>query len=47
MFTRLIENIFANYFARIDELEQRTGSAFEQIRRLIELQFDVIDEMPD
>jgi AcrR family transcriptional regulator len=47
LFTRLIENIFAQYFARIDALEQRTGSAFEQIRRLIELQFDVIDEMPD
>jgi AcrR family transcriptional regulator len=47
LFTRLIENIFAKYFARIDELEQSTGSAFEQIRRLIELQFDFIDEMPD
>jgi AcrR family transcriptional regulator len=47
LFTRLIENIFAKYFVRIDELEQRTGPAFEQIRRLIELQFDVIDEMPD
>jgi len=45
--TRLIENIFAQYFARIDELEQNPGSAFEQIRRLIELQFDVIDEMAD
>ena len=47
LFTRLIENIFAKYFARIDELEQGTGSAFEQIRRLIELQFDVIEEKPD
>lgn len=47
LFTRLIENIFAKYFARIDALEQSTGSAFEQIRRLIELQFDTIDEMPD
>jgi len=46
-FPRLIETILAKYFIRIDELEQRTGSAFEQIRRLIELQFDVIDEMPD
>jgi AcrR family transcriptional regulator len=47
LFTRLMENIFAQYFSRIDALEQRTDSAFEHIRRLIELQFDVIDEMPD
>jgi AcrR family transcriptional regulator len=47
LFTRLIENIFAKYFTRIDELERKTDTAFEQIRRLIELQFDIIDEMPD
>jgi AcrR family transcriptional regulator len=47
LFTRLIETIFAQYFARIDELERKTDTAFEQIRRLIELQFDIIDEMPD
>jgi len=47
LFTRLIESIFARYFARIDELERKTDAAFEQIRRLIELQFDIIDEMPD
>ena len=41
-----MENIFAQYFVRIDELAQRTGSAFEQIRRLIELQFDITDETP-
>jgi len=47
LFTCLIEKIFANNFVRIDEPGQPTVSAFEQIRRLIELQFDIIDEMPD
>jgi AcrR family transcriptional regulator len=47
LFTRIIESTFGQYFGRIDALEQSTDGAFEQIRKLIELQFDIIDEMAD
>lgn len=47
LFTRIIGTTFSEYFTRIDELEKNQGSPFEQIRKLIELQYDIAEEMPD
>jgi AcrR family transcriptional regulator len=47
LFTRIIAATFSEYFARIDALEKDPGSPFGQIRKLIELQYDIAAEMPD
>jgi len=47
LFTRIIESAFSDYFSRLDKIERHAGSAFDQLRLLIELQFDIIEEMPD
>ena len=47
LFTRIIEATFSEYFSRIDALEKDPASPFEQIRKLIELQYDIAEEMPD
>ena len=47
LFTRIIGTTFSEYFTRIDELEKKPGSPFEQIRKLIGLQYDIAAEMPD
>jgi AcrR family transcriptional regulator len=47
LFTRIIDNTFTEYFARIDKLEKRPDSPFGQIQKLIELQYDIAEEIPD
>ena len=47
LFTRIIDATFTEYFARIDELEKSPDSPFGQIQKLIELQYDIAEEMPD
>ena len=47
LFTHIIAATFSEYFSRIDDLEQNSGSPFEQIQKLIELQYDIAEEMPD
>jgi AcrR family transcriptional regulator len=47
LFTRIIESTCSQYFSRIDSLEQNANSPFGQIRRLIELQFDMVEAMPN
>jgi AcrR family transcriptional regulator len=47
LFTRIIEATFAEYFLRIDALEKTPGSPFGKIQNLIELQYDIAEEMPD
>lgn len=46
LFTRIIDATFSEYFSRIDALEQNANSPFGQIRKLIELQYDIAEEMP-
>jgi AcrR family transcriptional regulator len=47
LFTRIIESMFVEYFSRLDLLEQNPESPFKQIQKLIELQFDIVEEFPD
>jgi len=47
LFTRIIDATFSEYFSRIDALEKISNSPFEQIQKLIELQYDIAEEMPD
>jgi AcrR family transcriptional regulator len=47
LFTRIINTTFSEYFSRIDALEKNPDSPFSQIQKLIELQYDIAEEMPD
>ena len=47
LFTRIIAATFSEYFSRIDALEKKPASPFGQIQKLIELQYDIAEEMPD
>ena len=47
LFTHIIAATFSEYFSRIDDLEKNPDSPFGQIRKLIELQYDIAEEMPD
>jgi len=47
LFTRIINTTFSIYFSRIDELEKNPDTPFGQIQKLIELQYDIAEEMPD
>ena len=47
LFTHIIAATFSEYFSRIDDLEQNPDSPFGQIQKLIELQYDIAEEMPD
>lgn len=47
LFTRIIDATFSEYFSRIDKLEKNPTSPFGQIQKLIELQYDIAEEMPD
>ncbi len=47
LFTRIIDATFSEYFSRIDKLEKNPNSPFGQIQKLIELQYDIAEEMPD
>ena len=47
LFTHIIAATFSEYFSRIDNLEQNPDSPFGRIQKLIELQYDIAEEMPD
>ena len=47
LFTHIIAATFSEYFSRIADLEQNPESPFGQIQKLIELQYDIAEEMPD
>ena len=47
LFTHIIAATFSEYFSRIDDLEKNPDSPFGQIQKLIELQYDIAEEMPD
>jgi AcrR family transcriptional regulator len=47
LFTQIIKTAFSAYLSRFDALERNTDAPFEQIRKLIELQLDIVEAMPD
>lgn len=47
LFTRIISDTFASYYAHLDGLPQKTLTAFEKIANLIALHLDIVEEMPD
>ncbi len=47
LFTRIIDATFSEYFTRLDALEKNPASPFGKIRKLIEMQYDIAEEMPD
>jgi len=47
LFTRIIAATFSEYFRRMEVLERTPASPFGRIRKLIELQYDIAQEMPD
>ena len=47
LFTQIIDTTFSIYFSRIDKLEKNPDTPFGQIQKLIELQYDIAEEMPD
>ena len=47
LFTQIIKTGFSAYLSRFETLEQGTETPFERIRKLIELQFDIVEAMPD
>ncbi|RZB36279.1 MAG: hypothetical protein SRB2_02104 [Desulfobacteraceae bacterium Eth-SRB2] len=47
LFTGIISETFARYFAHLDGLPQKTRTEFEKIANLIALHLDIVEEMPD
>jgi AcrR family transcriptional regulator len=47
LFTGIIDAVFSELFSRINALEKNMTSPFGQIRKLIELQYDIAEEMSD
>jgi AcrR family transcriptional regulator len=47
LFTSIIKTAYLSYLSHFEALEQSTDSPFGQIRKLIELQFDIVEAMPD
>ena len=47
LFTQIIDSTFSIYFSRIDKLEKKPNTPFGQIQKLIELQYDIAEQMPD
>ena len=47
LFTRIIGTTFSEYFRRLDALEENPAAPFERIQKLIELQYDIAQELPD
>ena len=47
LFTSIVGSAFETFFARLGELPQDTGTAFEKIENIIALHFDIVKEMPD
>jgi AcrR family transcriptional regulator len=46
LFTCIIKAGFLAYLSRLKALEQKPDNPFERIRKLIELQFDIVEAMP-
>ena len=46
VFTSILKAGFEKYYARLEALEDKSGSAFARVERLISLHFSVVDDMP-
>ena len=47
LFTHILLSTFAEYFDRLDKLENNTPTQFEKIENLIDLHFRFVDDFPD
>jgi len=47
LFTGIISDTFARYYAHLDGLPRKTRTEFEKIANLIALHLDIVEEMPD
>ncbi|MFC1856560.1 TetR/AcrR family transcriptional regulator [Thermodesulfobacteriota bacterium] len=47
LFTGIIASTFEKFFAHLNDLPEKTDTAFEKIENLIVLHFDIVKEMPD
>ena len=47
LFTHILISTFAEYFDRLDKLENNTPTQFEKIENLIDLHFRFVDDFPD
>ena len=47
LFTHILVSTFAEYFDRMDKLENDTPTQFEKIENLIDLHFQFVDEFPE
>jgi len=47
LFTHILNSTFADYFARLEDLEKSIPTQFEKIENLIDIQFRFVDEFPE
>lgn len=47
LFTKIVRLTFLDYFTRLDLIENNEGTPFEKIQRIIELQFDIVSDIPE
>jgi AcrR family transcriptional regulator len=47
LYIQIVETTFNKYFYRLESLPQETSTEFMKIENLIQLNFDLIQEMPD
>ena len=47
LYIQIVEATFNKYFSRLESLPQETSTEFEKIEGLIQLHFDLVQEMPE
>ena len=47
LFSHILETTFQEYFSRLENLEELTGTQFERIEALLDFHFRFVKEMPD
>jgi AcrR family transcriptional regulator len=47
LFTHCLELAFNQYFSRLDELPKHTPTEFQKIANIIELHFQIVDDLPE
>jgi len=47
LYIQIVEATFNKYFSRLESLPQETSTEFEKIESLIQLHFDLVQEMPE
>jgi len=47
LFTHSLELAFNEYFTRLDQLPNRTATEFQKITAIIDLHFQIVDDLPE